>query len=112
MTHYGKVQETDKGKHLKSTTYTNTLFSTTTKTNAENMIVIYKALIFLDLNYKHTSIFQQHISPTYNVPLNCYSSLLLEMYLLCQEFQSDIQDRAALFMSDPRFFISLYISLH
>lgn len=68
MVHYDKVQETDKGKHLKPTSYTNTLFSTTTKTNAENMVVIYKALIFLDLNYKHTAIFQQHISPNLQCP--------------------------------------------
>ena len=34
-------------------------------------------LIFLDLNYKHTSIFQLHISPTYRVPLGHYPLLRL-----------------------------------
>lgn len=54
---------TDKGKHLKPTSHTNTLFSTTTKptkkkTNTENMVMLFTqlSLICLDLNYKHTSI--------------------------------------------------------
>lgn len=71
--------------------------------NTENMVMLFTqlSLSFLDLNYKHTSIFQLHISPTYSVPLDRYSLLLLETLLLCQqcykqsiEWQSDIQDRA------------------
>lgn len=65
------------------------------------MLFTQLSLIFLDLNYKHTSIFQLHISPTYSVPLDRYSLLLLTTSLSCQqcckesiEWQSDIQDRA------------------
>lgn len=36
------------------------------------MLFTQLSLIFLDLNYKHTSIFQLHISPTYRVPLDHY----------------------------------------
>lgn len=66
------------------------------------MLFTQLSLGFLDLNYKHTSIFQLHISPTYSVPLDRYSLLLLQTSLSCQqcykqsiEWQSDIQDRAA-----------------
>lgn len=49
--------------------------------------VIYTVLThFLDLNYKHTSIFQ-HIFyfSTYSVPLDLYKLLLLKTLLLCQQ---------------------------
>lgn len=42
------------------------------------MLFTQLSLICLDLNYKHTSIFQLHTSPTYSVPLDRYSLLLLE----------------------------------
>ena len=65
------------------------------------MLFTQLSLSSLDLNYKHTSIFQLHISPTYSVPLDRYSLLLLNASLSCQqcykesiEWQSDIQDRA------------------
>lgn len=62
--------------------------------------VIYTALThFLDLNYKHTSIFQLHISPTYSVPLDRYSLLLLktqQCYEESTERRSDIQDGAVI----------------
>lgn len=82
-----KVQGTQtRGKHfLKPTSHTKTLFSTTTeqkekKKEIENMVMLFTqlSLICLDLNYKHTSIFQLHTSPTYSVPLDRYSLLLLE----------------------------------
>lgn len=46
----------------------------------ENMVMLFTqlSLICLDLNYKHTSIFQLHTSPTYSVPLDRYSLLLLQ----------------------------------
>jgi len=72
---------TDKEKHLKPTSHTNP-----SSAQPQNEIkkkkkyrkyghVIYTAFT-LDLNYKHTSIFQLHISPTYSVPLDRYSLLL------------------------------------
>lgn len=82
-----KVQGTQtRGKNfLKPTSHTKTLFSTTTeqkekKKEIENMVMLFTqlSLICLDLNYKHTSIFQLHTSPTYSVPLDRYSLLLLE----------------------------------
>lgn len=87
MMRYGKgAGNTDKGKKiLKPTSHTKTLFSTTTeqkekKKEIENMVMLFTqlSLICLDLNYKHTSIFQLHTSPTYSVPLDRYSLLLLE----------------------------------
>lgn len=87
MMRYGKgAGNTDKGKNfLKPTSHTKTLFSTTTeqkekKKEIENMVMLFTqlSLICLDLNYKHTSIFQLHTSPTYSVPLDRYSLLLLE----------------------------------
>lgn len=87
MMRYGKgAGNTDKGKTiLKPTSHTKTLFSTTTeqkekKKEIENMVMLFTqlSLICLDLNYKHTSIFQLHTSPTYSVPLDRYSLLLLE----------------------------------
>lgn len=39
------------------------------------MLFTQLSLTFLNLNYKHTSIFQLHISPTYSVPFDCYSLL-------------------------------------
>lgn len=78
------------------------------KKMTENMVMLFTqlSLIFLDLNYKHTSIFQLHISPTYSVPLDRYSLLLLksqQCYKESIECQSDIQDRAVIFASDPHF---------
>jgi len=63
------------------------------------MLFTQLSLIFLDLNYKHTSIFQLHISPTYSVPLDRYSLLLLKTLLSCRQcytesIESDIQDGA------------------
>lgn len=75
------------------------------------MLFTQLSLIFLDLNYKHTSIFQLHMSPTYSVPLDRYSLLLLKT--LCRqcrkesiEWQSGIQDRAVSFVSHPDFCIT------
>lgn len=69
-------------KHLKPTSYTNTLLSTTTKKKKEKKKMLFTQLsflfFFLDLNFKHTSITQQHVSPTYIVPLDRYSLLLLK----------------------------------
>lgn len=55
------------GKHLKPTSLTNTLFSTTTKQNmkknkTEKLVMLFTqlSLIHLDLNYKHTS--TSHVS--------------------------------------------------
>ena len=42
------------------------------------MLFTQLSLICLDLNYKHTSIFQLHTSPTYSVPLDRYSLLLFK----------------------------------
>lgn len=88
MMQYGKgAGNTDKGKHLKPTSHTNTLFSTTTKQKnwnkkklQKNMVMLFTqlSLTFLDLNYKHTSILQLHICPTYSVPFDCYSLLPLK----------------------------------
>lgn len=72
---------TDKGKHLKPTSHTNLPSSAQPQNKkkgnlkkkkiTENMVMLFTqlSLVFLDLNYKHTSIFQLHISPTYSVPL-------------------------------------------
>ena len=62
------------------------------KKEIENMVMLFTqlSLICLDLNYKHTSIFQLHTSPTYSVPLDRYSLLLfktlsLSLSLSCQQ---------------------------
>lgn len=79
------------------------------KENRKYGHVIYTAFtqVFLHLNYKHTSIFQLHISPTYEVPFDRYSLLLLTTSLSCQQcyeepkdWRSDTQDRAVEFVSD------------
>lgn len=116
---------TDKGKHLKPTSHTNLPSSAQPQNKkkelwkkkiTENMVMLFTqlSLIFLDLNYKHTSIFHLHISPTYSVPLDRYSLLLLKTLLSCQqclkesiEWQSGIQDRAVWFVSHPDFCITL-----
>lgn len=83
------------------------------------MLFTQLSLICLDLNYKHTSIFQLHISPTYSVPLDRYSLLVLETSLSCQqcctesiEWQSDLQDRAVEFAADPHLCCTLQTSCH
>lgn len=49
------------------------------------MLFTQLSLSSLDLNYKHTSIFQLHISSTYIVPLDCYQLLILKTQLSCQQ---------------------------
>lgn len=46
------------------------------KKNTENMVMVFTqlSLLFLDLNYTHTSISQLHISPTYSVPESLYTT--------------------------------------
>lgn len=88
MMHYGKVQGTQtRGTFKTHLPYKyplqhnhKTKMKKKIKKNTENMVMLFTqlSLIFLDLNYKHTSIFQLHISPTYSVPLDRYSLLLLK----------------------------------
>lgn len=87
MMRYGKgAGNTDKGKNFFKThlPYKDPLQhnhrTKRKKKEIENMVMLFTqlSLICLDLNYKHTSIFQLHTSPTYSVPLDRYSLLLLE----------------------------------
>lgn len=87
MMRYGKgAGNTDKGKKFFKThlPYKDPLQhnhrTKRKKKEIENMVMLFTqlSLICLDLNYKHTSIFQLHTSPTYSVPLDRYSLLLLE----------------------------------
>lgn len=87
MMRYGKgAGNTDKGKTFFKThlPYKDPLQhnhrTKRKKKEIENMVMLFTqlSLICLDLNYKHTSIFQLHTSPTYSVPLDRYSLLLLE----------------------------------
>lgn len=81
---YGKVQGT---QTRRKTFKTHLLYKYPLKHNHQKKKVRGKktcylhsshSCFFLDLNFKHTSITQQHISPTYIVPLDRYSLLLLK----------------------------------